>query len=127
MRKILFKGYNTTENKWIYGYLDNFADLKDEDECYVIHSRDYPLPMMVEIESIGQFTGFFDNNNNKIFEGDIIEIYDKYYIKREKEEVCFVAGAWRLKDGSLLNNLRDISINKNIKVVGNKYKTFRKR
>lgn len=123
MREILFKGYNTTENKWIYGYLDNFADdLKDKDECYVIHSRDYPFPMMVEIESIGQFTGIFDNNNNKIFEGDIIEIYDKNYIKREKKEVCFVAGAWRIKDNSFLNNLSDISINMNVKVVGNKYK-----
>ena len=72
MREILFRGKE--KDQWISGYYWKFE--KDGKEIHVI--RDTPDKLLkfnhiVELETVGQFTGFLDIDGCKIFEGDIVK------------------------------------------------------
>ena len=71
-RKILFRGFNLKNNKWLYGYYfvnrglhficpDGFANPLASWEDFV-----------VEEESVGEWTGCIDARNKKVYEGDVV-------------------------------------------------------
>lgn len=67
MREILFRG-KTYDGEWVYGgYFEGRG-------CHFIL---LPGAAFVEVrqETVGQFTGRFDNNGKKIFEGDIVSFH----------------------------------------------------
>lgn len=87
-REILFRGktkaitgcpYNNgKDGEWVFGYV--FSDLgamkirqyeTDRPEC-----NDYE----VDPETVGQFTGLYDANGAKVFEGDIVKAFDCIYV-----------------------------------------------
>ena len=67
MRKIEFRAKNLATNEWEYGSV-----LKDE-ACneYFIHGNT-GVGHLVRPETIGEFTGMYDKNDKKIYEGDIV-------------------------------------------------------
>lgn len=73
MREILFRGKDQRTGKWHIGYyavrIDRFCNMQTE-----IMQTDGSR-VAVDWESVGQFSGLFDKNGVKIFEGDIISAH----------------------------------------------------
>ena len=79
MREILFRG-KTKEGRWAYGYLFIQAEGTEYEEVYILEKLDqresvydiWKCAERVDSKTVGQWTGLTDNQNKKIFEGDIV-------------------------------------------------------
>lgn len=68
-RHRLYRGNSLECKVWHYGDL-----VIDEEVYYILHGLRWVIE--VAADTVGQFTGLFDKNQRKIFEGDIM--IDKY-------------------------------------------------
>lgn len=102
MKRIRFRGYalvngdnenNFERNYWVYGYLAG------ENVINIEGSGGSKFSYIVDVKSIGQWTGLNDIKNNSIHEGDIIETKEKindktiiirYVVEWFKRDCCFV-------------------------------------
>jgi uncharacterized phage protein (TIGR01671 family) len=92
-REILFRGKRKDNGKWVYGGIirlpaKKIMNIEFEEEIVIekyLSSSDNFVPHCnkVEPKSIGQFTGAFDKNDNKIFEGDIVEMTVQIHLGNE--------------------------------------------
>lgn len=68
MREIKFRGKLVEgESGWIYG------DLRSHKPFPVGISSDSPFVVMVDPDTVGQFTGLHDCEGQEIYEGDVLE------------------------------------------------------
>lgn len=76
MREILFRGKRADGGEWVYGSYYGLCRMTNKagDFGYahlIRQSNDEPL-YRVDPETVGQFTGLYDNKGTRIFEGDIV-------------------------------------------------------
>ena len=89
MREILFRGKRFDNGKWVEGLLwkkkydtpklfMSYFPNKDDDEYVVV----------IDPETVGQYTGLKDTNGKKIFEGDILGDWGED--EKGKECLCYM-------------------------------------
>ena len=91
MREILFRGKSVKSGSWVYGYY-----LKDEDGGSLIVNTVVPSPCgycieefdsiknySVNPETVGQYIWKLDWEGNKLFEGDIVRLHNRFSCEEE--------------------------------------------
>lgn len=87
-REIEFRAKKNIDNSWVYGLLTN--DMKGH---YRINFDVKYFSCVVKPDTIGQFTGKYDKNKRKVYEGDIV-LQQGYNGRKEKMVVRFENGAF---------------------------------
>lgn len=128
MREILFRGKDSITKSWVYGALVQQQDDPLREKTLIISYSNYQYGDFseaviheVDPETVGQYTGFVDKNSKKIFDGDIVSIYNS--------KAFLFAVAWNdnhyiLKctiNGVSDNILNVIESPEDVEVVGNIY------
>ena len=89
-REILYRGKRVKDGKWVEGLLT-----KDIKGHIRIQYNPRNFSVVVNPETVGQFTGMTDKNGTKIFEGDIIKWIDSDGNNRI-DKVLFSNGGFHL-------------------------------
>lgn len=112
MREILFRARHEDTNEWLYGHFLGDAIMLDDG-----------TDSAVDINTVGQFTGFVDSKGCQIFEGDIIKT-NKFGVDDngvnhagdDTFEVKFRDGSFKLENKARMFNFTD---GEGVEIVGN--------
>jgi len=75
METIKFRAKDEDTNEWLYGYYTEFATNEGRQvNVIVTEESKYRKALGVIPYTLGQFSSFYDKDNNEIYHGDILEL-----------------------------------------------------
>lgn len=104
MREILFRGERVDNGEWVYGsFIPDLCELlygNKLDGFIKPFGKIRKERLMVEVDrkTVGQYTGLRDKNSTRIFEADIVKVYDVYCNETVVGVVEFCDGSFRIYD-----------------------------
>ena len=95
MREILFRGKRVDNGEWVEGYYELCGYLVGtiEEDIYPTITPFNKYKHEVDPNTVGQWTGAYDKNDKRIFEGDIVDVDGVVYACRWDDgnlEFCLV-------------------------------------
>lgn len=142
-REILFRGKRCSDGKWVYGF---YVESKYSWQGHKPH-KSWIVPnaisnggffnvlgrYAVKDDTVGQFVGMRDKHGVKIFDGDVVEVYDftSAYASKYRGVVKMYRGSWRVEyEDSILDMVAhpflffDDFADRKTEVIGNIHDNF---
>lgn len=77
MREIKFRGKTINEGKWVYGLLTDVTTTPEQGQI-AYEDNDGWTGDIVDLSTLGQYTGIKDSKGRRIFEGDILSVLGSF-------------------------------------------------
>ena len=122
MREILFRGKWKNSGEWVYGNLFN-PDKVDTPTQICIGTYIARTCYEIDPETVCQFTGLYDKNGRKIFEGDIVEGNSEYFTYTHPYgKVVYDGGQYLISFDDVLEDIECLGAWANdVEIIGNIY------
>lgn len=114
MREILFKAKRIDNGEWVEGYVVRYGYVGKEKYCIIPSYASDLYAFKIDLNTLCQYTGLTDKNDNKIWENDVVDLdYDNFIVKWDKDDARFT-----LENETLIESFFNID-GKWCEVIGN--------